>query len=71
VATSPSKSRDRAANRALARSRLTDKPQRLAGGEVEAMPSQIVEQGAAAEVLRRPLHPYTKGLIASFRRTPR
>jgi len=28
--------------------------------------SQIVEQGAAAEVLRRPLHPYTKGLIASL-----
>jgi len=26
---------DRAGNRALARSRLTDKPQRLAGGEVE------------------------------------
>src|SRR5262249_22330798 len=28
--------------------------------------SQIVEQGAAAEVLRRPLHPYAKGLIASL-----
>src|SRR5205823_7104190 len=28
--------------------------------------SQIVEQGAAAEVLRRPLHPYGKGLIASL-----
>jgi peptide/nickel transport system ATP-binding protein len=28
--------------------------------------SQIVEQGAAAEVLLRPLHPYAKGLIASL-----
>ena len=28
--------------------------------------SQIVEQGAAGEVLRRPLHPYGKGLIASL-----
>ena len=28
--------------------------------------SQIVEQGAAAEVLRRPLHPYAKGLIGSL-----
>jgi peptide/nickel transport system ATP-binding protein len=28
--------------------------------------SQIVEQGAAAEALLRPLHPYTKGLIASL-----
>jgi len=28
--------------------------------------SQIVEEGAAAEVLRRPLHPYAKGLIASL-----
>ncbi len=28
--------------------------------------SQIVEEGAAAEVLRRPLHPYGKGLIASL-----
>ena len=28
--------------------------------------SQMVEQGAAAEVLLRPLHPYTKGLIASL-----
>jgi oligopeptide/dipeptide ABC transporter ATP-binding protein len=26
----------------------------------------LVEQGAAAEVLLRPLHPYTKGLIASL-----
>src|SRR6516162_4091394 len=28
--------------------------------------SQMVEQGAAAEVLLRPLHPHTKGLIASL-----
>jgi peptide/nickel transport system ATP-binding protein len=28
--------------------------------------SQIVEQGAAADVLRRPLHPYGKGLLASL-----
>jgi oligopeptide/dipeptide ABC transporter ATP-binding protein len=30
--------------------------------------SQIVEQGAAADVLRHPQHPYTKGLIASLPR---
>src|SRR5262249_49604599 len=28
--------------------------------------SQIVEEGAAASVLRRPLHPYSKGLLASL-----
>lgn len=39
---------------------------RVAGGMLVMYGGRIVERGAAAEVLRRPLHPYTAGLLRSF-----
>lgn len=39
---------------------------RVAGEMLVMYAGRIVERGAAAEVLRRPLHPYTTGLLHSF-----